>query len=88
MVILDRRKSPPAVAYVHKGRSTFDRPSVDDLLGELDDLRSGAPNNINRTEANCFNNRILVDPTNIVSCDYTGDPNLDKKVDFDTMESV
>jgi len=40
VVILDRRESPPAVAYVHKKRSTFDRPSVDDLLGELDDLRS------------------------------------------------
>jgi len=40
VVILDRRESPPAVAYVHKGRLTFDRPSVDDLLGELDDLRS------------------------------------------------
>ncbi|TQQ79792.1 redoxin domain-containing protein [Halonotius terrestris] len=40
VVILDRRSSPPEVAYVHKGSSTFDRPSIDDLLGELDDLRS------------------------------------------------
>jgi len=40
VVILDRRESPPAVAYIHKGNSTFDRPSVDDLLRELDDLRS------------------------------------------------
>jgi peroxiredoxin Q/BCP len=26
------------VAYAHRGRSTFDRPSVDDLLAVLDDL--------------------------------------------------
>jgi peroxiredoxin Q/BCP len=42
VVILDRRPSPPEVAYVHKGGSTFDRPSIDDLLGELDGLRSDA----------------------------------------------
>ena len=40
VVILDRRISPPPVAYVHKGSSTFERPSIDDLLGELDELRS------------------------------------------------
>ena len=40
VVILDRRVDPPEVAYVHKGSSTFDRPSTDDLLGELDELRS------------------------------------------------
>jgi peroxiredoxin Q/BCP len=39
VVILDRRDDPPSVAYVHQGRSTFDRPSVDDLLAELDTLR-------------------------------------------------
>ncbi|WP_049935106.1 peroxiredoxin family protein [Haloplanus natans] len=39
VVILDRRVDPPSIAYVHQGRSTFDRPSVDDLLGELDALR-------------------------------------------------
>jgi peroxiredoxin Q/BCP len=39
-VILDRRIPPPEVAYVHKGSSTFDRPSIDGLFGELDDLRS------------------------------------------------
>lgn len=38
VVILDRRTDPPGVAYVHRGRSTFDRPSVDDLLDELDAL--------------------------------------------------
>jgi peroxiredoxin Q/BCP len=40
-VILDRRPSPPEVANVHKGSSTFDRPSIDNPLSELDDLRSG-----------------------------------------------
>jgi peroxiredoxin Q/BCP len=39
VVILDRRDDPPSVAYTHQGRSTFDRPSVDDLLAELDGLR-------------------------------------------------
>ncbi|ESS07902.1 MAG: peroxiredoxin [uncultured archaeon A07HN63] len=42
VVILDRRASPSEIAYVHKGSSTFDRPSIDDLLGELDELRSEA----------------------------------------------
>jgi len=41
-VILDRRHSPPEVGYVYRGRSTFDWPSVDKLLGELDNLRSDA----------------------------------------------
>jgi peroxiredoxin Q/BCP len=40
VVILDRRPSPPEVAYLHEGSSTFERPSIDDLLGELDGLRS------------------------------------------------
>ena len=40
VVILDRRVSPPEGAYVQKGRSTFDRPSIDDLLEELDNLRT------------------------------------------------
>jgi len=40
VVILDRRASPPEVAYVHKGRSTFDRPTIDELLPELDRIRS------------------------------------------------
>ena len=38
VVVLDRRAAPPSIAYVHQGRSTFDRPSVDDLLDELDAL--------------------------------------------------
>ncbi|MFB6302198.1 MAG: redoxin domain-containing protein [Haloferacaceae archaeon] len=40
VVIVDRRVDPPDIAYTHRGRSTFDRPSVDDLLSELDALRS------------------------------------------------
>lgn len=39
-VIVDLRDGRRDLAYVHRGRSTFDRPSVDDLLGELDDLRT------------------------------------------------
>jgi peroxiredoxin Q/BCP len=38
-VIVDRRTDPPTVAYRHRGRSTFDRPAVEDLLAELDSLR-------------------------------------------------
>ncbi|SFC32998.1 peroxiredoxin Q/BCP [Halobiforma haloterrestris] len=40
VVIVDRRGADPEVAYVHQGRSTFDRPAVDDLLAELDALRT------------------------------------------------
>jgi peroxiredoxin Q/BCP len=39
VVVVDRWPDPPEVAYVHRGSSTFDRPDVDDLLGELDDRR-------------------------------------------------
>lgn len=41
-VIVDRRAGPPTIAWVHRGRSTFDRPSIDDLLAELDDVRDAA----------------------------------------------
>lgn len=40
VAIVDRRGEEPAVAYVHQGSSTFDRPSVDELLAELDALRA------------------------------------------------
>ena len=39
VVIVDRRGETPAVEYVHKGSSTFDRPDIDELLVELDGLR-------------------------------------------------
>jgi len=39
VVIVDRRGSEPEIAYVHQGRSTFDRPDIEELLAELDDLR-------------------------------------------------
>ena len=38
VVIIDRRGSDPEIAYVHQGRSTFDRPDIEDLLDELDGL--------------------------------------------------
>ncbi|WP_440764376.1 peroxiredoxin family protein [Natronorubrum sp. DTA7] len=40
VVIVDRRGDEPVVAASHRGRSTFDRPDIDELLGELDELRS------------------------------------------------
>jgi peroxiredoxin Q/BCP len=40
VVILDLR-GDPEVGWVHRGSSTFDRPSVDAVLDELDRLRAG-----------------------------------------------
>jgi peroxiredoxin Q/BCP len=37
--IVDRRPDPPELAFVHRGSSTFDRPTADELLAALDDLR-------------------------------------------------
>jgi len=39
-VIVDRRLDPPEIVRTHRGRSTFDRPGVDDLLAELDAIRA------------------------------------------------
>jgi peroxiredoxin Q/BCP len=38
VVVVDRRDTEPQVAYVHRGSSTFDRPDVDEILAELDEL--------------------------------------------------
>ncbi|MEF8843149.1 MAG: redoxin domain-containing protein [Haloarculaceae archaeon] len=40
VVVLDRRGAEPEVAYVHRGASTFDRPEIDEILAELDELRA------------------------------------------------
>ena len=40
VVIIDRRGGEPAIVSTHKGRSTFDRPEIDALLAELDELRA------------------------------------------------
>lgn len=40
VVIVDRRGSEPEIAYSYAGRSTFDRPSIDEVLDELDALRT------------------------------------------------
>jgi hypothetical protein len=40
VVILGRRGTSPEVAYVHRSISKFDRPLIDDLLGELDEMCS------------------------------------------------
>jgi peroxiredoxin Q/BCP len=42
VVIIDRRTTEPEIAYVHKGSSTFDRPDIDEILAELDSLRTEA----------------------------------------------
>jgi peroxiredoxin Q/BCP len=39
VVLLDLRADRPEVAYSYRSKSTFDRPEIDDLLAELDDLR-------------------------------------------------
>jgi peroxiredoxin Q/BCP len=38
VVIVDRRGDEPEIAYVYRGSSTFDRPDLNDLLAELDQL--------------------------------------------------
>jgi peroxiredoxin Q/BCP len=38
-VLLDVRGADPAVAWVHRGSSTFDRPEIDDVLGAVDEGR-------------------------------------------------
>lgn len=43
VVIIDRRGDHSEIAFVHQGRSTFDRPNIDDLLAELDTLRTSSP---------------------------------------------
>jgi peroxiredoxin Q/BCP len=40
-VLVDGRDGDPDVVWVERGRSTFDRPSVDDLLGVVDGHRGG-----------------------------------------------
>nr|WP_265110654.1 hypothetical protein [Halosolutus halophilus] len=40
VVIVDRRGEEPEIAATHRGRSTFDRPEIDELLAELDELRT------------------------------------------------
>lgn len=38
-VVLDLWDDEPEIAWAYRGRSTFDRPEVEDLLAELDGLR-------------------------------------------------
>ena len=42
VVVVDRRDGEPEIVSTHRGRSTFDRPEIDELLAELDDLRAEA----------------------------------------------
>ena len=41
VVLLDAREGTPEAAWVHRGRSTFDRPDVVDILARIDELRNG-----------------------------------------------
>jgi peroxiredoxin Q/BCP len=45
-VLVDCRGEAPTVAWSHAGRSTFDRPSVDDLLTRVDDARDNLPTEV------------------------------------------
>lgn len=40
VVVVDLRGDEPEAVYAYRGSSTFDRPDVDDVLAELDDLRA------------------------------------------------
>ena len=40
VIVLDCRDGEPRVAWSYSGSSTFDRPDVDDVLAELDVLRT------------------------------------------------
>ena len=39
VALIDRRRTDSNVAYVHRGSSTFDRPEIDEILEEIDELR-------------------------------------------------
>lgn len=43
VVIVDGRGDEPEVAWSHAGRSTFDRPDVDDVLAVIDDRQESGP---------------------------------------------
>jgi peroxiredoxin Q/BCP len=39
VVLLDCRGEQPDIVFAHEGSSTFDRPEIDELLREIDDLQ-------------------------------------------------
>lgn len=39
VILLDCRGDELKIAFTHEGDSTFDRPEIDELLAEIDDLR-------------------------------------------------
>ncbi|WP_254839216.1 peroxiredoxin family protein [Natronomonas marina] len=41
VVVVDRRGEVPEIAWSYAGRSTFDRPEVEEVLAALDELRAG-----------------------------------------------
>lgn len=42
-ILVDTRGETPEIAWSYAGRSTFDRPSVEDLLDAIDEQRAGQP---------------------------------------------
>jgi len=42
VVVVDRRGDAPEVGWQYAGRSTFDRPDVDEVVAAIDDLRDAA----------------------------------------------
>jgi peroxiredoxin Q/BCP len=38
-VLLDTRGDSPTVVYTHEGSSTWDRPEIEEILGEIEDSR-------------------------------------------------
>lgn len=43
VAVVDGRGGQPRVTWTHAGRSTFDRPSIDELLDRLDERRGDPP---------------------------------------------
>jgi peroxiredoxin Q/BCP len=43
VVVVDGRREPLEAVWTHEGRSTFDRPSVDDVLDAIDSHRQDSP---------------------------------------------
>lgn len=42
VVIVDRRPDPPEIDYSYRGSSTWDRPDIEEILAELDQLQEEA----------------------------------------------
>lgn len=43
VTVVDGRGAEPRIAWSHRGRSTFDRPAIDEILVAVDDQGEGTP---------------------------------------------